>query len=336
MITRKLMDSSITELDRLLDTLPLLLQHAEDILHYEPYYNCKVVVGQSSTMCLPLGPFMEFWKEVPLNTAGKILLTDYTFRDRRFSSLENNNKLMEESGFKYRHPLPGISFEKLSDILRRYMLQFQDQTYLIGVSLEQVIQELHESKPWSRRVSCNYLMLRDKVDEWVVTATDSEYFSCYVVPAFVESYRQYYPKRYFNAPIFYRLQQLPDLSFKLIVELQVPTRYPEGRGLKYITSGGAVAVADTMRAVYENIESELADAGFIKQSSQVTLEKTGITGVYEKPFSLSEFAEPVLEEVQALGKLLNAIRAILEKHSLWVELHQAMDLKAESPTRFKY
>jgi hypothetical protein len=335
MSIRQRFPKSINELDILLDNLPLLLQHAEDVLLYEPYYNCRVLLNGDSLKYLPLGPYMEFWKEVPLNTAGKILLTDHTFRKGR-SSCSFYDGLMKESGFQDRHPLPGISLHKLSDIMRRYMQQFQDQTYLVGVSLEQVIQELQEERPWVQRVSCNYLMLRDRVDELVATLTNSEQFPCYVVPAFQESYKQYYPKRYFNAPVFYRLQQLPDLSFKLIIELQVPTRYPEGRGLKYITSGGAVSVADTMKAAYESIETALADAGFIKVSSQVTLEKTGITGVYQKPFHLTDTLEPLIGEVKGLGKLLNTLRAILEKHSLWVELHEAMDLKAESPTRTKY
>ncbi|MBX0335560.1 hypothetical protein K3G39_20200 [Pontibacter sp. HSC-14F20] len=319
------------------NNIQLLLKNTEDILHYDPYYNCRVNISNSTLKYLPLGPYIDFWKEVPVNNAGKVLLTIDVFRiGHSRASNPARDELMLKSGFRQKHPLPGIPYFVLSNIMRRYMQQFQDQTYLIGVSIEQVIQELQERKPLEQRLSYGYFKLREKLDSAVKNITGTNCFTSRVVPAFQEGLEQYNPKRYYNSPVFYRIQQQTDLSFKLIIELQVPTKYPVGRGIKLITSGGAVAIADTMRAAYEILELTLNKGGYKKLSSQVTLQEIGITGVFEKPLQLTANALLAPDDVEELSVLLNKLRAVLDSYSLWVSLQGVQDLMDESPCRFSY
>jgi hypothetical protein len=108
----------------------LLLHHANEIQRVPAYYHSRIISNVDSGAynqlgSILLGPCLEFWKHVPVNNAGKLLLTygltcTYGWRDQADFT---DNDLELESGFRYKKPLPGVSLYQLQDIMCQIIRQ---------------------------------------------------------------------------------------------------------------------------------------------------------------------------------------------------------------------
>ncbi|WP_210487300.1 hypothetical protein [Rufibacter aurantiacus] len=298
----------------LFEHLSFLLDSSEEIIGHPPYYYSRIqgagmerVVSKS----IPLGALLEFWNEVPVNTAGMILLTSDTLGSDP-SLAKEAKRLEEESGFACRYPVSGIPRHELVGILNRFMRQFEGKDLPIAVPLELVLEELQARKPMEQRYSYRYLTMESKLNDSIIFRTGTSAFCSKLLhPAGGRKNR-----RQIQSTVFFFLQQDEEMNLQLVIGLRVPTVYPHGRGLSFITSGRAARVAENLQNCYSEMEMHLLESGFEKQKASVTLESIGINGVFRKN---STGILPEGKEVETLASLLVKLRQVLERCGFWEE-----------------
>jgi hypothetical protein len=216
----------MNNLPLLQNNLELLLQHTEEVLQVPAYYYSHITFasepkGTKRLGSALLGPYLEFWKQVPVNRAGKLLLT-YELLGNTVRNLDMNREMCPElvnkrkypqedlegaSGFRFKKPLPGISRYQLADIFYRYMLQFNKPNLPMGAPLEMVVQELKEGNPLPERVSQKYATIREKLVSAVADATGAG--NLYYVPdPNINASQKFYPTwKPHQPPVTFRVEQ---------------------------------------------------------------------------------------------------------------------------------
>lgn len=317
-------------LSLLQENLELLLQHTEEVLRYPPYYYSRFLydekqAGGRDVTAITLGPYLEFWQQVPVNTAGKLLLTydlvghsviGLSRLRRMFPDAQKlpQEDLEEESGFLYKKPLPGISRYQLNDILRRFMLQFQKPDLPVGAPFELVIQELREARPVKERESYLYGMLKEELRNAVAELTGTD---CYYVPKEEErdKWHMYQPDyKTEKGPVTFRVVQEEDTQLKLLVELAVPVKHLYGQsGLSF--SSSAVALNDKLIACLALMAPMLEENGFTKLKSYTSVSGGGLEALFMRAIpSPGQSLQP--DALARFARLLQGLQQTLIEQGL--------------------
>jgi hypothetical protein len=311
------------------DNLELLLQHTDEILQVPSYYYSRITPASepNDTRCLGsalLGPYLEFWKQVPVNRAGKLLLT-YELLGNFVRNLEMYPELVkkvrypqedleEASGFRYKKPLPGISRYQLADIFYRYMLQFKKPDLPMGAPLEMVVQELKEGKPLPERVSQKYATIREKLVSAVAGATGA--IDLYYVPdpsiepphKFCSGWKPQQP------PVTFRVEQEHDMCLTIYLMVEVHVRNLEVHGV----TGKRVSVVglnDMMLDAIAELTILLEQHGFSKQKATTSVSGGGLEALYTSKISYpDEVLTPAY--LDAFGELIRQMYAIIKEQGL--------------------
>jgi hypothetical protein len=313
------------------ENLELLLQHADEIKRIPAYYHSRIISNVDSESydqlgSILLGPYLEFWKHVPVNNAGKLLLTYelvgnfkrnleclrsfYPDNTRRFPQ----DDLEEESGFLYKKPLPGISRYQLKDIMYRYMKQFLKPDLPLGAPLELVVQELIEGKPLHERTSQKYATVRDKLVNAVAeaTATDGLY---YVPDTTIDAYsklsREWVPKQ---PPVTFNLEQEKDLRLKIAILVEVPVKKIEVHGVTGMRVS-TVGLNDLMLACLTEFHQLLEPQGFVKAKATTSVSGGGLEAIYTCSVnSMEDVLTP--EYLSDFGNLMQGMYQIIRQQGL--------------------
>lgn len=302
----------MNHLPLLQENLELLLQHTDEVLRYSPYYYSRFLYmnensGSPEVTAIPLGPYLEIWQQVPVNTAGKMLLT-YDLVGHPIRSLFRIRQMFPdakrlsqedweaESGLLYKKPLPGVSRYQLKDILRRYMLQFQKADLPVGVPFQLVIEELREAKPLQERESYWYGLLKEELRDAMADLLGVNYYHMpkeEKADKWITFQREYKTEQ---GPVTFRVEQEKDMQLKLLVEFAVPVKH-----IFYQRSHSAVALNDRLIACLNLVDPMLQENGFMKLKSFTSVSGGGLEALYireisspEKmlqPASLAKFAQ---------------------------------------------
>lgn len=315
------------------ENLELLLQHTEEVLQVPGYYYSRISYASEPKgfKCLGsvlLGPYLEFWKQVPVNRAGKLLLTyellGNTVRNlnmyrEMYPELVNKRKfpqedLVESSGFRYKNPLPGISRYQLADIFYRYMLQFNKQNLPMGAPLDLVVQELKEGNPLSERVSQQYATIREKLIRAVAGATGAD--NLYYVPdPDISPSQKFSPNwRPQQPPVTFRVEQEHDMSLTIYLMVEVHARYLEVHGVtgKRLST---VGVNDMMLDTIAELTPLLEQYGFSKRKASTSVFGGGLEALYASQISS---VDEVLTSayLNGFGNLIQQMYQIIRQQGL--------------------
>lgn len=280
--------------------MDLLIDHTDAVLEHSPYYHSRIFYVRPQNLTperlssFPLGPYLEFWKEVPLNRSAKLYLTFELLRFIRMEHLSLRTlfeeapktwveKLLDDTGFLDRDPLPGISRNQLADILRRYMLQFKEvQRLPVGAPLWLVVQELEQPQKGKPRKSNFYGLLRQELSEAMEDLTGIP--ALYSAPphdeaSAWETYRPDYEPQ--QAPVTFRVEPQHDGTIQLLVELAVSVKhlYYSPRS-KY--RGAAVVLSDKLIACLQAMEPLMEEAGFKKLKSYTSVSGKGLEALFTR------------------------------------------------------
>ena len=315
------------------ENLDLLLQHTDDIVQVPAYYHSRIMYAAEpkGTKCLGsvlLGPFLEFWRQVPVNKAGKLLLTyellGNTVRNlgmyrELYPELVRKRKfpqedLEEESGFKYKKPLPGISRHQLQDIFYRYMLQFNKQNTPMGAPLEMVVQELKESKPLHERVSMKYNAVRERLIEAVAKATGTDGLYHIPNPGINPSHKFSADWKPLQPPVTFRVEQEHDMRLKIYLMIEVHVRNLEVHGItgKRVST---VGLNDMMLESIAEFTPLLEEHGFTKVKATTSVSGGGLEAFYTSCInSPDEVLTPAY--LSTFGSLIQRMYCIIQQQGL--------------------
>ncbi|MBX0332952.1 hypothetical protein K3G39_06855 [Pontibacter sp. HSC-14F20] len=277
--------------------MDLLLAHTDAVLAHSPYYHSRIFCFRQEGSAdfvpsFPLGPYLEFWREVPLNNAAKLYLTYELLRFIRMQDLGIRDlfeeapktwleELLEETGFMDRDPMPGISRSQLADILRRYMRQFKDVEQLpVGAPLWLVVQELQQSQVPGTRKSNYYGMLRSELRDATQDLTGIPALYCVPEPSAGIGHAAYESgEEPQQAPVTFRVEPQHNGTIQLVVELAVSVKhlyYPPRSKYK----GAAAALNDKLIGCLKAMEPLLEKAGFTKLKSYTSVSGKGLEGLF--------------------------------------------------------
>jgi hypothetical protein len=299
------------------EKLDFLIAHTDAVLVHSPYYHSRIFYvkpnrRQELVASMPLGPYLEFWKEVPLNKAAKLYLT---FELLRFIQKEHSrirsefeemprtwvDKLLDDTGFMDHDPMPGVSRGQLADIMRRYMLQYKEvERHPVGAPLWLVVQELGHGAKAGPRKSNFYGLLRQELRDAMEELTGIP--ALYSAPphdsaSAWEGFQPDYEQQL--APVTFRVEPQHDGTIQLVVELAVSVKHlyysPQSR-----YRGAAVVLNDKLIACLQAMEPLMEKAGFAKLKSYTSVSGKGLEGLFTReitdpeallaPTGLAEFA----------------------------------------------
>ncbi|WP_299826017.1 hypothetical protein [uncultured Pontibacter sp.] len=315
------------------ENLELLLQHTDEIVQVPAYYHSRIMFaaepkGTKRLGSALLGPFLEFWKQVPVNRAGKLLLT-YELLGNTVRNLEMYRELYPdlvekkkfpqddleiESGFRYKKPMPGISRYQLEDIFYRYMLQFNKQNLPMGAPLEMVVQELKEGKLLHERVSQKYGVVREKLISAVVKVTGTNDLYYVPDPTINPSHKFSPDWKPQQQPVTFRVEQEHDMRLTIYLMIEVHVRNMD----VHVVTGkrlSATALNDMMLDTIAELNPLLESHGFFKQKTTTSVYGGGLEALYSAQInSPDEVLTPLY--LDAFGDLIWQMYAVIKEKGL--------------------
>ncbi len=315
------------------ENLELLLQHTDEIVQVPVYYHSRIMFtaepkGTKRLGSALLGPYLEFWKQVPVNKAGKLLLT-YELLGNTVRNLDMYRELHPdlikkrkfpqddleiESGFRYKNPLTGISRYQLEDIFYRYMLQFNKQNLPMGAPLEMVVQELKEGKPLHERVSQKYAIVREKLLSAVAKATGTNGLYYVPDPTINPSHKFSPDWKPQQPPVTFRVEQEHDMRLTIYLMIEAHVRNIK---VHFVTGKrlSAIGLNDMMLDTIAELNPLLEIHGFAKQKATTSVYGGGLEALYTSQVnSPDDVLTP--EYLASFGDLVRQMYAVIQEKGL--------------------